>query len=102
MAQACLKGFEPSVTLAVCGFSTASMTNRYGGAYHLSRPVGANSPGGRRPPHDEAAVPFDWLFLELHFYPGGADRQIKTLRGRADDHLHTVLILHGDAGVTAG
>src|ERR1700682_6163655 len=67
------------------------------------------APGWRKQPKGRGGrlttrrpVPFDWLFLELHLYPGGADRQINTLRGRADHHLHTVLIFHRDAGATAG
>jgi len=77
-------------------------------ASHLSLRIRARagairSPkGGRKPPHDEAAVPFDWLLFKLHVDPGGADRQINALRGRVDDYEHTVLILHGDARATAG
>src|ERR1700732_3134773 len=75
----------------------------------LSPEARSVAPGWRKQPRGEGGrlmtkrpFPFDWLFLELHVDPGGTDRQINALRGRVDDHLHTVLVLHGDAGVTAG
>src|ERR1035437_3070152 len=57
--------------------------------------------GERKPPRDEAAFPFDCLFPKLHVDSGAADRQINTPRSRVDDYAHIVLVLHGDARVTA-